>query len=141
MLLLSSASFFSILTFSKMLTGTLSECQMVWIQIRNDILSVLIWVQTVCIGHRQTTKCKWWFYLYITEADFIKKLHTHAKNRVKDGVASYGKNWGLVTKQKPVTLFRPETPQWVLWQTAKTQMKCYLKQHFHRCLHCLLRQN
>ena len=26
-----------------------------------------------------------------TEADFIKKLHTHAKDRVGEGVASYGK--------------------------------------------------
>ena len=29
---------------------------MVWIQIRTDILSVLIWVQTVCKGYQQTTK-------------------------------------------------------------------------------------
>ena len=34
----------------------LSECQMVWIQIRTDILSVLIWVQTVSKGYQQTTK-------------------------------------------------------------------------------------
>ena len=33
------------LTFNKILSGTLSECQRVWIQIRTDILSVLIWVQ------------------------------------------------------------------------------------------------
>ena len=31
-------------------------CQMVWIQIRTDSLSVLIWVQTVCNGYQQTTK-------------------------------------------------------------------------------------
>ena len=37
LLLLSSADFFSKLTFSKILSGTLSEC-----------LSVLIWIQTVC---------------------------------------------------------------------------------------------
>ena len=35
--------------------GTLSECQTVWIQIRTDILLVLIWVQTVCKGYQQTT--------------------------------------------------------------------------------------
>ena len=29
---------------------------MVWSQIRADILSILIWVQTVCIGYQQTTK-------------------------------------------------------------------------------------
>ena len=33
----------------------LSECQTVWIQIRPDILSGLIWVQTVHKGYRQTT--------------------------------------------------------------------------------------
>ena len=40
----------------KILPGTLSECQIVWIQIRTDILSVLIWVQTVCKRYQQTTK-------------------------------------------------------------------------------------
>ena len=34
----------------------LSECQTVWIQIRIDILSVLIWVQTVCKGYQQMRK-------------------------------------------------------------------------------------
>ena len=29
---------------------------MVWIQIRTDILSVLIWVKTVCIGYQQNKK-------------------------------------------------------------------------------------
>ena len=41
--------------FQKILSGALSECQMVWIQIRTDILSVLIWVQTVCKSYQQTT--------------------------------------------------------------------------------------
>ena len=40
--------FFSKSTFSSM-------CQTVWIQIRPDILSGLIWVQTVCKGYQQTT--------------------------------------------------------------------------------------
>ena len=47
---------FSALTFQKVLSGALSECQTVWIQIRMYILSVLIWVQTVCKGYQQTTK-------------------------------------------------------------------------------------
>ena len=34
----------------------LSKCQTVWIQIRTDILSVLIRVQTVCKGYQHTTK-------------------------------------------------------------------------------------
>ena len=34
----------------KILSEILSECQTVWIQIRPDILSRLIWIQTVCKG-------------------------------------------------------------------------------------------
>ena len=56
MLLLSSADFFQNQFFQQILSGTLSECQTVWIQIRTDILSVLIWVQTVCKCYQQITK-------------------------------------------------------------------------------------
>ena len=45
-----SKSFF----FRKTLSGIPSECQTVWIQIRPDILSGLIWVQTVCKSYQQT---------------------------------------------------------------------------------------
>ena len=31
-------------------------CQIVWIQIRPDILLVLIWVHSACKGYRQTIK-------------------------------------------------------------------------------------
>ena len=34
----------------------MSESQTVWIQIRTDILSVLIWIQTVWKGYKQLTK-------------------------------------------------------------------------------------
>ena len=44
------------LTFQNTLPGTLSECQTVWIHIRMDDLSVLIWIQTVCIGYQKITK-------------------------------------------------------------------------------------
>ena len=47
--------FFFKSTFSKNLSGIPSECQTVWNQIRPDILSDLIWVQTVCKGYQQTT--------------------------------------------------------------------------------------
>ena len=68
MLLLSSADFFQYKIFLykikkdpvpinfKILSGTLSECQTVWIQIRTNILSLLIWVQTVCKCYQKTTK-------------------------------------------------------------------------------------
>ena len=48
---LSSADFFSKSTFS----GIAPECQTDWVQIRPDILSCLIWVQTVCKSYQQTT--------------------------------------------------------------------------------------
>ena len=44
------------LLYSKILSWTLSECQTVWIQIRTDILSVLILIQTVCKGYQQRKK-------------------------------------------------------------------------------------
>ena len=50
--LLTSADFFK-KNLQNILSGTLSECQTVWIQIRTDILSVLIWVQTLCKGYQQ----------------------------------------------------------------------------------------
>ena len=40
----------------KILSETLSECQMIRIPIRTDLLSVLIWFQTVCKGYQQATK-------------------------------------------------------------------------------------
>ena len=50
MLLLLSADFFQNDFFKKkVLSGTLSESQMVWIQIRTNILSFLIWDQTAAI--------------------------------------------------------------------------------------------
>ena len=50
-----STDFFQNQLFLKILSGTRSECQTVWIQIRPDILSGLIWVQTVCKSYQQTT--------------------------------------------------------------------------------------
>ena len=52
---LSSADFFQNQLFQIILSGILSECQTVWIQIRSDILSGQIWVQTVCKSYLQTT--------------------------------------------------------------------------------------
>ena len=42
--------------FSKIVSGILPGCQTIWIQIRRDILSGLIWIQTVCNGYLQTSK-------------------------------------------------------------------------------------
>ena len=37
-------------------SGTLSECSTVWNQIRTNVLSVMIWVQTVFKDSHQMTK-------------------------------------------------------------------------------------
>ena len=50
-----SADFFQYQPFQKILSRILSEYQTVWTQIRPDILSGLIWVQTVCKSYQQTT--------------------------------------------------------------------------------------
>ena len=47
--------FFQNQLFQKILSGIPSECQTDWIQIRPDILSGLMWVQSVCKGHQQKT--------------------------------------------------------------------------------------
>ena len=47
--------FFQNKLFQKNLSGTLSECQTVWIQIRPDVMSDLLWVQIVCKDYQQTT--------------------------------------------------------------------------------------
>ena len=55
MFFLSPADFFQNQLFRKILSGIPSECQTDWIQIGPDILSGLIWVQTVRKGYQQTT--------------------------------------------------------------------------------------
>ena len=52
---LSSADFFQNQLVRKILSGIPSECQIVWIQIRPDILLGLIWVQSICKSYQQTT--------------------------------------------------------------------------------------
>ena len=47
--------FFQNLFFRKIILGIPLECQAVWIQIRPDVMSGLMWVQTVCKGYQQTT--------------------------------------------------------------------------------------
>ena len=55
MFFLSSADFFFKSTFLRNTFRNKSECQTVWIQIRPDIKSGLIWVQTVWKGYQQRT--------------------------------------------------------------------------------------
>ena len=51
-----SLSFFKINFFHKILSRTIPECKTVWIQISPDVVSGLIWVQTICKNHQQMTK-------------------------------------------------------------------------------------
>ena len=51
--LLSSADFFQNQLFREILSAIPLECQKVWIQIRPNILSGLIWIQTVCKSYQQ----------------------------------------------------------------------------------------
>ena len=48
--------FFQNLLFKKNISGTLSECQTVWIQIRPNRMSGLILIQTVGINYHKRTK-------------------------------------------------------------------------------------
>ena len=48
--------FFQNQQVQNIISGKLLQCQTVWIQIRADVLSFLIWVQTVCKGYQQTAK-------------------------------------------------------------------------------------
>ena len=52
---LSSADIFKINFLKKNFSGIPSECQTVWILIRSDDTSGLIWVQTDCQDYQQTT--------------------------------------------------------------------------------------
>ena len=55
LLFLHTLLFCHILLFGCWILSMPSECQTAWIQIRPDILSCLIWVQTVCKGNQQST--------------------------------------------------------------------------------------
>ena len=50
-----STDFFQSPLFRKKNQEYHQECQTIWIQIRDDILSCLIWIQTVCKGYQQMT--------------------------------------------------------------------------------------
>ena len=54
-MLSSSADFFKIAHFRRIPSGLPSGCRIEWIQIRPDVLSDLILVQTVYKGYQQTT--------------------------------------------------------------------------------------
>ena len=85
-------SHFIILLFGCWIFSIPSECQTVWIQIKPNILSGLIKVQTVCKGYQQTTKvnprghiCKYnttcWYYLLSKTLAKVNYPHAFLKRR------------------------------------------------------------
>ena len=73
-----SCSCCRLLTFYKVskkhFINTICNCQMVWIQIMPDMLSGLIWVQTVCKDNQQMTTfaCFVIFHVFIVVCFFSK---------------------------------------------------------------------
>ena len=82
---LSSADFEKNQLFWKDLSGIPSECQTDWIQIRPNVLSGLIWVQTVCKSYQHFTKIVLYdarrllYFVFIVGPDFSsftrKEIH------------------------------------------------------------------
>ena len=62
--------------FQNNLSWIPSECQIVWIQIRPDVLTVLIWVQTACEDYQQTTEVKIVIFFILTIQN--QRCHLHA---------------------------------------------------------------
>ena len=102
-LYMSSADFFKINFFKKNLSEIPLEWQTVWIQIRPDILSGLIWVQTVCKGDQQTALVGKGFIIsslpkmncYNIDWPFLSRLfnnHFRDNSLIKKGFFSSKKN-------------------------------------------------
>ena len=66
-------------------SGILSKCQTVWIQIKPDILSCLIWVQLICKGYQRPTLVSRQIYAItakISYEDGFQKIDRLRKPRV-----------------------------------------------------------
>ena len=89
MRLLSSADFFQNNIFKKFFHKH-NQGQMVWIQISTEIMSVLIWVQTVCKGYQQMKKTDRYtkervniiLGLFVRKPDFVACKKPRADNPV-----------------------------------------------------------
>ena len=76
MLFLLSADFFQNQLYRKILSRIPSECQTNWIQIRPDVLSGLIWVQSVCKGYEPMTLEHKELNLFLFHTPYLKsKFH------------------------------------------------------------------
>ena len=84
MVLWGSAGFSPKLTSSKILSGTLPVCQMVWIQIKTDVLLVLIWVQTVCKGYQKMTKVAVSDFFFFGKKLILKKKSADGNKSIKN---------------------------------------------------------
>ena len=91
--------FFQNQLFQKILSGILSECQTVWILIRPDVLSGLIWVQTVCTSCQQTTLVVKELKLLI-HVSFFKNVSEYDQEIAQSHAADQPTApWGRATKQ------------------------------------------
>ena len=88
---------FKIKFFKTFLLGTLWECQTVWIQVGTDILSVLIWVRTVCKSYQQSTKVAPSKEMVNSHAMFIAVFTEHSNYCIQ-------RNLGPSLDLKPYTL-------------------------------------
>ena len=97
-----SCFYFRLLTFFKIKylkinhQGPPSECQTVWIQIKTDILLILIWVQTVCKGYCQTTKLSTGMQRVITGKYFsvqyivsYRDIHAYVYHKYSDTLNTF----------------------------------------------------
>ena len=88
-----------------------SRCQTVWIQIRPEILSGLIWVEIVCKGYQQTSKC-------LAGSEF--KLFVKVISRQQKWAKSY------IQKKLVYTTFWLKP--WHMATTFSIWIKCWLQQ-------------
>ena len=113
-------------------------CQTIWIRIRPDMLSGLIWVQTVCKGYQQTTKVvlSSQRVKYKTACWYLFWLKPWLK------LISFGSNLFDLANVMSTTNSEPglavlDICKQVLWQRVKTQFKCRIMRHFIRvCIVC-----
>ena len=81
--------------FQNILSGTLSPSQTVWIQISTNILTVLIWVQTVCKG-----------LITVTNKANSTNLYPPTKGYLRETCKSQNINSIYLTLSSPTVSFR-----------------------------------
>ena len=111
---------FKIIFFENNISGVPSECQTIWIQTRPDILSGLVWVQTVCKGYQQTLpagkeliKCiNNTSEMYVQLSGRVKRLLCVCKHVVESGSCGHSLLAGVGSENTcRISVMRPEKSQ------------------------------